>query len=52
MSKDQIIIYLVSRNVELEQEIRNLKAHSIPVATEYRIGDLAAILKNITEGNP
>ena len=41
---------LMAENYELRDENKKLRSNSIPVRKEYRIGDLAAILKNVTEG--
>lgn len=54
MSKDELIVRLVFENVNLRDENDRLKrrlSKSIPVSKEYQIGDLAAILKNVVEGN-
>lgn len=51
MNKDDLIVRLVSENIELRDEIKQLKENSVPVQKCYLIGDLAAILKDVAKNN-
>jgi hypothetical protein len=51
MSKDELIVRLVSENIELREENEKLRENSVPVTRNYSVGDLAAILKDVAKNN-
>jgi hypothetical protein len=50
MSKDELIVRLVAENIELRDEIKQLKENSIPVKKIYA-GSLSAIIMEVTNEN-